>query len=250
MKNIFEETYPISDKGFKCLGPCYPPNEMIIHPITLDKITDDVDPFCPVNQYEKIDPDTNKKRIYHTDVCSNITSHKYSQRELEMSVILPEIDFNCSHFLRVYYGIFNFQDALNYIKQNIPLLTKIRLINCSWNQYGNDIDFTTNQLLDFYIEVIKKRWINGYYKKLKHYIKVDSNKISFTEYKEVSDDKHNVEKINFILKKLVNRKILIEFFNRYINENKNLWDKTNDHNKIIKRKILNHFINSIKKIIK
>src|SRR5690606_3808512 len=117
-------------------------------------------PFCPVNEWVDKDPTTGKIRSYHIDECYVPTHEKdIQQKEIEMNILIPKIDYSCNQFLNIYYNIYSFDDALNWLTESkTVLLTKMRIIECAWETYGSTIELIDNRLVDFYIEVIKKKW--------------------------------------------------------------------------------------------
>jgi len=63
--------YPKSKHGFQCLGPCNKPSSTIVHPTTLEYITHK-HPFCPVNEWVSVDPDTGAERNNILDECNEV----------------------------------------------------------------------------------------------------------------------------------------------------------------------------------
>ena len=94
MDSVFDKKYSKSKNNFQCLGPCYEPSTYIIHPTTLEHVTNTKYPFCPVNEWDDIDPKTKQKTSRITDKCFNpIKKKNISAHEVEMNIILPKIDF-------------------------------------------------------------------------------------------------------------------------------------------------------------
>ena len=63
--------YSKSANGYQCLGQCVTKNKKIIHPITLETVTDKDNSFCPVAGYETINDKTNKKEIKDREIEKN-----------------------------------------------------------------------------------------------------------------------------------------------------------------------------------
>src|SRR3989304_10249269 len=100
--NYKERKYPIGLNGQQCIGPCYEPETYIVHPITLEYVTSSL-PFCPVHNYKYKDPSTGKTEDRIIDQCIMPSKKtKGYEREYEMNVLLPKIDFDCSQFLKIY----------------------------------------------------------------------------------------------------------------------------------------------------
>ena len=105
MKDVKHIKYPKSKSGMQCVGPCYKPNTYIMHPITLEYITDKNNIFCPVQEWHDTSPDG--ITIHITDVCAGFTydKNKDTADDIETNIIVPYIDFNKTHFLKIYYNI-------------------------------------------------------------------------------------------------------------------------------------------------
>ena len=251
----FEKKYPKSKSGQQCIGPCYKPGTWIIHPVTLDYITNEDFPFCPTNYYP--DPD-NPDTLKRLDECFHPIEKpdKTDKTDIEMNIILPKFGFNCGHFLKIYYKIYSFEQTLEWLKENkyAPQYTKLRLLECSWQSYGNDVNILTDELVEFYVNMIKKSWIKKIYKHIEKYVKIDGDKIYFSvppksEDKSKISNEYNVEKINFIIKKIVNKNNIYKFFTKYIKGNKKRWDEIEDHNIKMQKFLVKYIVNKIKESI-
>lgn len=254
-EQVFDRKYPISKNNKQCIGPCYEPGTWIIHPITLEYVTNTNHSFCPVNQWEITDPKSGKKFNRTTDECYVPTHEKdISKKEIEMNILIPKIDFSCIQFLKIYYDIHSFEDSLTWISinYNIPIFTKLRVMNCSLEAFGSNIDIIDDRLVDFYIEVIKKVWIKDIYPYIKNYIFVDNNKIYLKDNKnnELIDDKYVIEKINFFLEKFANKNMIYKFLLKYINKYKHSWNNIESHNNELKKYYKKYIIDKIIETVK
>jgi len=81
--------YSKSANGYQCLGQCVTKNKKIIHPITLETVTDKDNSFCPVAGYETINDKTNKKEIKYTDKCYGIQVDNVNNNDQIMNVVIP-----------------------------------------------------------------------------------------------------------------------------------------------------------------
>lgn len=240
--------FPISINNQQCLGPCYKQGEYIMHPITLAYITDLKNPFCPTQEW--IDKNGNVQSL---DTCLVPTDKsQIDDAQIEQSFLSPTFHFNSEYFLKSYYNIYSFESATEYIATNSnPLYTNLRIINCAWKVYGSSIDVLNDQLITFYMSVIKKDWIKDIYPVIEKYIYVDKDNIYLKNTKsdsdsesssDLHDEKHKVEKINYFNKKFNQPQIIYKMLQTYIIENKSNWKDINDHN----RNIENHYINYIR----
>jgi len=91
--------YSKSVKGQQCLGPCVTKNKKIIHPVTLETVTDKDHAFCPVAGYEVINDKTNKKETKYTDHCYGELTDNVDKNQQIMNVLIPYLDFDVQHFL-------------------------------------------------------------------------------------------------------------------------------------------------------
>ena len=199
--------YPKSKYGFQCLTNCYKPGTKILHPITYEYVSNISNPFCAVSEWTYVD-ENNKKNSYLTDICYHtpINNTDISNSELEMNMLIPQVDFNIEHFLKIFYNIFSFEDGITWIdKYNFkPFNTKLRIFNMCIITFGYKLDIIDNRVVDIFIEIIKKKYINKIIINLDKYI----------------DNKSN-NKEQYILTNFINDDILFKFLSRYIKHNKN-----------------------------
>lgn len=243
--------YPRSKNNFQCIGPCYEPKTMIVHPITLEYTTVENYPFCPVKEWEEVDKDNGKINVRTTDIC-HIPSEKkdIEGKEFEINIITPYIDFNEEQFLKIFYKIYSFEDAINYIENNklLPIYNRLRIINCGWKAYGNTINMIDLRLVNFYIELIKKKWINIIYKDFNKYIYITHDeKIMFSnpDKNNLKSNEFVVERTNFLINRFVNMDEIYKFLNKYIKYRKNQFNNMDDINDNIKNEFLIYLDNKI-----
>jgi len=243
--------YPISKRGKQCLGHCYEAGTWIVHPHTLDYVTDPNHPFCPVQSYVITDTNTNNKEYYEIDNC-NMPTHKKDipHKEIELNILFPHIDFNCKQFLRIYYNINSFDDASNWIAENnkSSIFTRLRIIECTWKSYGEKIDLIDDRLVNFYIEVVKKQWIGAIYKLVKKYILIENNKISVKKNTQ-KDNNYRIQKINYIINKFITKNDIYKLLNNYIIKYNKKWDTIKLHNDNIKKELIKYILNKLDDII-
>lgn len=218
-KSLFK--YPKSKNNFQCVGPCYQPNTSIVHPLTLEYVTDKYYPFCPVNEWDYTDATSGKTITRTTDICYHPTQSKdLSGKEFEINILTPNIDFNDKQFLKIFYNIHSFEDAINWIdsKKLSPLLTRLRIMECAWNAYGKNVNIIDHRVVDFYIELAKKKWISDIYKKLNKYIHISNDKILFADPKtnDLSPKDNYVARINFLIDRFINNDEIYKFLIKYL----------------------------------
>lgn len=241
--------FPISINNQQCVGPCYSSNKVILHPITLNYLTSK-EPFCPTLRWY----DEKDHQYKNADACLIPSDNsEMDQEQLDINLVVPTFYFNCEYFLKAYYDIYSFENATEWITNNSsdPIQTLLRIINCSWRVFGPDIDLMNDQLINFYLMVIKKVWIKDIYPKISKYIYVDEkNKniyLKENNTKEDHGDKTNqIEKINFFNKKFNSNQIIFNVLKSYVEENKQNWNDIINHNKNIKEHYKKYITSKIK----
>lgn len=226
--------YPISYNNLQCLGPCYQPNTQIVHPITLNYVTNKKYPFCPV--YNEHIQENGEKSIIYIDQCGLPTEiTDVSNQDTSNNLLSPHIDLTAEYFLKKYYNIFTFEKMLDWLneKKYTTLKTRIRVVNSAWSAFGLDMDILDQRIIDFYLELIKKKWIYEIIKEINDYIYIDKNskKISLAKYNTEKEDsqKFIVEKINFIIDKFIKRDEIYKFLIKYMKYRKDEWNNINNH---------------------
>lgn len=199
-----------------CLGPCYPKGTIVLHPVYLFPITDNEKPFCPTFQWNNNNNNNEKK---HHDTCEKTAVNNKTNKDIELLYAIPNFGFDCAYFLKNYYDIYSFEGALDWLNENNSIYTKLRIMDCAFKIYDHVIN---DQLVDFYIEVIKKVWIHDIYDSVYNYITVDNN-IYFKKNKSNLDKKTNkIEKINFFLEKFNNKSFVYNMLNSFPKNNSDL----------------------------
>lgn len=245
------KSFQKSKKGLQCLGPCFKPNTWITHPDTLEYVTTKDAPFCPTNPHIVVDPHTGKKQKLIIDECFK-ADENIDLNLIQLNVLSPKINFNCEQFIKIYYKIYSFENGLNWIETNkkSPHYTKIRILECMWKIYGNDLNVITNRTVNIYMNIIKKKWIKLIYKELKEYVIIDENENIYFSINEVQNkvqnkNKYRVEKINFIMDKIINHNNVYKILKKHIRNNGKIWDKIVNHNLIILNYIIDYSIQKI-----
>lgn len=241
MNNIKKKK--IGVHGQQCIGPCYKANTGIIHPITFESITHDKT-FCPTMNWTN-----NKNDKVWIDECLVADDIKsYTTEEKLLDYLIPTFGLTCESFLKTYYNIFSFENAIDWVTNNKePYYSYMRIMNCSWKLYGLDMDVFNEQLINFYINVIKKKWIKFIYINIAKYIYVDKNDNTISVQENDKDINENkVEKINYFNKKFNTPQIIYKMLKSYVEEYRDVWNDIADHNDMIKHHYLNYIISKIK----
>lgn len=230
-----------------CVGPCILGKDITVHPVYLRNMGPFDEPYCSTLEWTN-DEGT---KIYY-DTCSKpIDASKLDKRDLIISYGIPNFGFDCKEFLRHYYNLYSFESILEWLTQeNNNIYTKLRIINCGWSAFvGHDDEqnqeIINDQLIEFYMNIIKKIWIKEIYSNIFQYVSVDKNNIYFKKNNDTSKD-HKIEKINFIMEKFNNRSFIYNILKSYIDTNKSKWKNIKNHNNELKKYYIDCIINKIK----
>lgn len=233
MENI--KRYPKSKNNYQCVGPCYPPGTMVVHPTQLEFVTESPLPFCPIAEIFTEDPKTGETIKKSTDTCYNPTEkNDINKSQLELNILTPHIDFNSEHFLKIYYKIFSFDSALNWIDENkhCPLGTKTRIINCTLEVYNDNIELFDIRFSNFFIEYLKVKKIKKIYENIHKNIGIDTSENIFIVKEKQNNltiyDK-NIERMNYIMQTFINKEEITKFLQKYFKKNAQNLNIAEDH---------------------
>jgi len=249
MENI--KRYPKSKNNYQCIGPCYQPGTMVVHPTQLEFVTETALPFCPIEQIFIDDPITGEVVKKSTDICYNpIEKNSIDKAQLEINILTPHIDFNSEYFLKIYYNIFSFDDAIDWIENNqsSPLRTKIRIINCAIEIFGNMIELFDVRFSKFFSEYIKSTKIKLIYSQINKYIGLDKNEnIMMTNEKNnnLKPNEKIIERTNYIIHTFLNQEEIIKFLQKYFKKYTTSTDVFDDHLEIMGNELIVYILNKI-----
>lgn len=208
--------FPKSINNIQCISKCYNEKTNIMHPITLQKITNIYHPFCAIA------PTLLDDEIHFIDKCDNPPEQNYDDNHLnndKMDLLYPIIEFNAKEFLKKYYQINDIGDFYILLKNNksLPIFTKLRLIDCFINVFGKNITITEEIFSETIIDIIKKFWIKKMYGKLCKFISIENNEGIFINPKKNKIDKsENVSiRTKFIISNLITSTLIYEITNKY-----------------------------------
>lgn len=246
--------YPKSKNNFQCLGPCYYPGTMVIHPTEIDIVSDTMYPFCPVDRWDSVDPVTKQTKNMVTDICFNPTEKEsINKNELELNILTPYIDFNSEQFLRIYYNIFTFEDSIDWINRNkhVCVTTKARVINSSLKSFGESIDILDNRFSDIFIDYVKAKKIKHIYFNIYNYISVDKKtKEIFLSQNDIPYDDLCTERINYVIKTFLNKDDITKFLIKHLKYRKTVWRNINNHLENMCVELGDYILNKIKMTLK
>ena len=237
MNNLSIKKFNKSVNNYQCIGPCYPRNKWVLHPNTLEYISNTETSFCPINGITKLDPETKTYYVKHDDKCiiekDEDNSSTQSEEESTMNAVLPYLGFNLTDFLIQFYNISSYEEGIDWIEKNptVPLLTKKRIFEIILYIYGNKIDIIDNRTIDFFIEIIKQIYINKIYQSISPYIYIDEKKVSVSKKENILSDTEE-DKINkkmYIEQEFLNPNEISKYLLKYFKNRKEKWDSIQNH---------------------
>ncbi len=238
--------YPVSKNNVKCIGPCQKPGTYILHPTELIYVTNKVTPFCPIKK--KIYYDNGQEVTQIIDECLNVSKEAIDQSDANIS-----ITFTYESFLKIYYNIYTIDDAFEWLRKNNykSYFTKKRIINCSLKVFHDEKEQIDPRMIDTFIDIIKKRWINEILRLTNNLITITNSAIEFKKNDEIydKDNKKNIIKINFIIEKMINNNYMTKFFSYFLNKYQEQWYEIEDLVDVIKDELLYYIDNSINKTL-
>lgn len=243
--------YSKSKNNHQCLSPCYHVNSYVIHPITLEYHTNKIMPFCAVNSFTILD-NNGKEHISNFDNCYNPTDTGVTDKTLELNILIPYINFNSEQFLKIYYKIFSFEDAINWLDTNkfVPFRTQIRIVNSALEAFGDKNDLFDTRIVQFFIEYLKKEKMSYIYSKLSKHIGINksNNSIQLVKSNDLSDEYQSTERINYIIQKFFDVENVSKFMIKYFKNRNKDWSDIHDHMLTMCDDIINNILNKIIKL--
>ena len=218
MKTINNKKYPKSKSGIQCITPCYPSNLWTLNPITFRYHTAN-EPYCHISN----DPEQLNREI---DSCNNaISIEQYNESMLEL--LYPSFEFDCKYFLNVYNNIKNLEDGLNYLheKKYVSIYTRARVVECLLKEFGKNIEIIDDRLVDFFIELVKKKWLPELYARVHTYIGILNDSVIISDSNELEFDEYKIERINYLIENFINKEVVTNYLFTYIENNIKNWDE-------------------------
>jgi hypothetical protein len=245
-KNTIKK-YPKSRNNYQCLTECLDANVQTLHPLYLTMVSGNV-PFCAVKGYKKYNSVTEEYEVDNIDYCDTKNGDNYVQKKEENNNIMtPFIEFNYEQFLIINYDISNLEDGLDWCekKNYVSLNTKIRIINCLINAFGNEIDIVEKRLCILFIEILKKKYMSDIYKKSYQYIEYKNEYVTFTNT-NLDITEYSTERTNFLMETFLNENEIYKFMCQYFKNYKKNWNDIEDHFKNIINEFINYCVAKIK----
>ncbi len=183
---------PLSDKGYQCIGPCYPPNTIFYHPINLGAILLENEKVCPVDVYDNV----SKNKIFF-DKCEK-TEVTENYRDFDIFDDTIQIATTNQQFLRQIYSINTIEDVDIFLTDsidNLPIYTRRRILNSIYWVWLNNINFPINVFVKKVSDVLKEIYsINLESSKIKKKLIENINKSKYNNIFEYFKNKYTKNK--------------------------------------------------------
>jgi hypothetical protein len=222
MEELNNKKYGKTINNRQCITPCYSANTWILHPTSVQFVKDLKHPYCATDIYYTKHNGVSMRNL--TDVCEKVSEEVLNPDKITKDIYAPISGFDSSIFLSKFYKINSIDEAIKYINENdsIENDTKDRILNLSFECFKMEEIINSADLIEYYISILKKRWIKNLYKHLYKFIEVDGDKIKFKNIDEKENYEENkVEKINFIVVKLITYKNIQLIIKKFIEKIKN-----------------------------
>lgn len=215
-----EEQYPVSKNNYQCIGPCYPPDSFIIHPVTLN---DDIRTYsvCPIHPTVVTDSSGTRVELY--DFCS-VPTAKAPTVGTSQQAALPTFKFDPMFFLKMYYNIGSLEEGFEWIGTNtdLPYKTKERVFNQLIVLYGNNLSLADHRLIN-HVHNIMIHNIALIFRAIVKYVHIDGSNISLrsplssdTAIDISAIDKTTISLVNsYIKSKLIGVSEINSFLNKF-----------------------------------
>jgi len=240
---------PTSTNGYQCIGPCYKAGTYVIHPYNMEMRIDKQYNMCPIEPFKE--HDYNK----YFDQC-DVPTHDADVKLFEMNIVTPRINFSTTQFLKIYYGIYTYVDALAAINDTSkPLLSRLRILECLFKSFYNEIDYVDDDLINFIILVINELWIESIYHYVRKYITIDDDQVHFSKYstntmhsKDIYVSYKDMTK-KYIINKFINKNVINNIIIQFLKDNRKNWDYIDSHNNLLMKTIGEYIETKILEII-
>ncbi len=262
IKNSSKSLYTRSSNNYRCIGPCYPARTKIVHPTTMNSITNMNNDFCPVSEWTIT---TNKNGEKNTefieqDVCVNPINAEDVNKYQETNVYTLVVNFNEKNFLKHLYNIDTMDSVIEWLNVNIdePLTTKIRIIDCAFSVF--DIYFIDDIIIDCISKYLIKYFAYELYYNIYTYIHIGDDLFVRYVYPPQNNPSrttnlHSADKIVIVTKHLIasffNHDFVKNTITDYINKEKENMNDNESHIDSIKDKYIidvkNFILNSLRK---
>ena len=127
-----------SNKGYKCIGPCYPENTIFYNPLGLIASISNY-PSCPINkEYDK----ENDNYIYADECNKKDVNYDFMNYDIFDESVKICIDKN--HFLIEVYNIKNLKESINFLNDSLytlPIYSQKRILDCIYATYSKYNEF-------------------------------------------------------------------------------------------------------------
>jgi hypothetical protein len=216
-----------------CIGPCYPANQFILHPITLQPTTN-THSFCPIV------PRKNKfGQVSWNEECKKVPSKIEETDEMKLNFVLPKLIFDPQEFLKMYYSVYALDDAVLWYSHHadVPYNTIKRIMDCALKSYGQ-LELGNSEPSDSMVELTKffilNYWFDTYFKLLSPILKIKTinNMEQITLREEPKDKLYTVQQklaVKSLIEPELTTLLLIKILKKYVQHYDEIWTIMSSH---------------------
>lgn len=245
--NSVDKPSSASKNGYRCLTKCHPPKEKYIHPLNFQILHSLHVPTCGIYPIK----DVKTGQDIGVDQCQ-----LEEDNELDPFSFIFQMEFNYHDFLVRYYSLNTFDQVIEWTKENkkLPFETIKRIHNVAWKAYGQRIELISDQVFEFYYNILITMWIHDYYQELlkNHQIAIVEGELNIThvERKKKIYETQSEEIRKLLIEKFFPYERFIRLIKNYVSEFANLhkeWFETKSHYGKLKNYIYKDLLNQINK---
>jgi hypothetical protein len=195
--------HPKSINNIQCIGPCYEAGSVIIHPVTLEEITNPDKNFCPVDNVFITNPKTGERMIEVIDFCYMPTISQKDKMalndDLRKKLLAPTFKFNSSYFLKIYYNIGSLEEGVEWLEKNSisPFKTRERVFNQIMFVHGDNLSIADHRIVKFIRDIMIYN-LPSIFREVSKYIDIRDDKIVLTSPEKRQNVELNKSKISLI----------------------------------------------------
>lgn len=130
--------------------------------------------------------------------------------------------FNSEWFLKEVYNINNFEECVEWVKNNKsePVLSRARIIDFGLKIFKDQIDVVDHRFVNFFIIFFNRSYIFDLYQRIYKHLDVRDGKVIYVEHTDLHRDEYIEERIKYIQNNIVTKDIVHKYLLKYIKTGK------------------------------
>lgn len=232
--------FPKTVNGNNCIGPCYQPGEIAVHPNVVINAKSDEFSICPIQpKYSHID----KKPIYFEKCLYPSDDIDYDKKYMSNISVIPKITFNCDYILGYLYDIHNLADAFEYCysKSHLPVRTRYRIINCAFTAFNTE-PIDVEHIASYLKHLINTDWKNVFLKEIGGFIKIDDDNVMTFTNSNIYKNDDNDDVLKYISTKIITEQLLLKFLQKFKNKYFDSWNNISDFVSLLKNDLIQYIL--------